>query len=91
MRISPNFILREVAGEFIVIPVGEAARNLSGLIALNGSAKFLFDLLQADRTEKELLNAMLNAYDIDEPTAAADISEFLEMLREQRMLIEPSM
>ena len=91
MRIAPNFILREVAGEFIVIPVGEAARNLSGLIALNGSGKFLFDLLKSERTEKELVSSMLETYDVDEKTAAADVSAFLDMLREQRMLIESNM
>lgn len=86
MRIAPDFILREIAGESIVIPVGEAARHLSGLIALNESGRFLFDLLQTDRSEQELVEAMLDAYDVDPATAAADVAEFIALLQEQRML-----
>lgn len=88
MHIAPDFILREIAGESIVIPVGEAARHLSGLIALNESGRFLFDLLQTERAEQELVEAMLDAYDVDSATAQADVAEFLELLRQQHMLAE---
>lgn len=88
MRINPDFILREIAGESIVIPTGEAARHLSGLIALNQSGKFLFELLQTEHTQEELVSEMLSAYEVDEATATADIADFLQMMRENRMLTE---
>lgn len=88
MRISPDFILREVAGEAIVIPVGEAARHLSGLIALNESGRFLYQLMAQERTEEELVNAMLDTYEVDPTTAAADVAEFLALLREHHMLAD---
>ena len=88
MRIHPDFILREVAGESILIPVGEASRHLSGLIALNGSGKLLYVLLQTERSEEELVRAILDTYEVDAETAAADVAEFLGLLRENRMLIE---
>ena len=59
MRIKSEFILREVAGESILIPTGEAAKRLSGLIALNESARFLYEKLKTERTEEELVRAML--------------------------------
>lgn len=88
MQISPDYILREVAGESIVIPVGNAARHLSGLIALNESARFLFDLLRTPRSEEELIRAMLDTYEVDPQTAASDVSEFISLLRAHRMLVE---
>ena len=60
MRIKSEFILREVAGESILIPTGEAAKRLSGLIALNESARFLYEKLKTERTEEELVRAMLD-------------------------------
>ena len=71
-----------------MIPTGEASRRLSGLISLNHSGKFLFELLQSERTYDELVEAMLDAYDVDAQTAAADVSEFLGLLRKNRMLLE---
>lgn len=88
MRINPDFILREVAGEVIAIPTGEAARNFSGLIAFNNSGRFLCELLKNDCTVSDLITAMLEAYDVDEATAKRDVLSFLEMLRSNSMLIE---
>lgn len=88
MHIVPGFIVREIAGDTVAIPCGEAAKNLSGLIALNGSGKFLFDLLQNPQTEQSLLKAMLDTFNTDENTALCDIREFLTVLRNASVLVE---
>ncbi len=88
MHIVPGFILREVAGEIIAIPSGEAANSLSGLVALNSSGKFLFELLQTEQTVESLTDAMLETYDIDHDTAQADVQEFLEVFRKSGILAE---
>jgi hypothetical protein len=88
MHVVPGFVVREIAGETIAIPAGAAARELSGLLALNGSGQFLFELLQTEQTEDSLVKAMLETYEIDEATARADIAEFLEILRSNGVLVE---
>lgn len=88
MHIVPGFVVREIAGETIAIPAGAAARELSGLLALNGSGKFLFQLLQSEQTEDSLIQSLLDTYDTDPATARADVSEFLEILRTNTLLVE---
>ena len=88
MRIVPGFMVREIAGETIAIPSGEAARQLSGLVALDGSGHFLFELLQTEQTLDTLVDAMCDEYDVDETTARSDIREFLDILQEHHMLID---
>jgi hypothetical protein len=88
MRIIPGFVVRQIAGETIAIPAGPAARELSGLLALNGSGQFLFQQLQNEQTEDSLVNAMLETYEIDEATARADVVEFVEILRNSGVLAE---
>lgn len=90
MRIVPGFLLRRIAGETVAIPSGDAAHRLSGLIALNGSGEFLFELLQTEQTEQSLTEGMLDRYEIDEETARQDVAEFLAMLRESGLLDEHS-
>ncbi len=90
MQIVPGFLLREVAGEILAVPTNEAAQQLSGLMSLNNSGKFLFNLLQQNQTKEHLLEAFLQAYDIDVETAQADIQEFLNHLAENGLLtLEP--
>lgn len=88
MRIVPGFVVRQIAGETIAIPAGPAARQLSGLLALNGSGKLLFDLLQSEQTEQSLVQALLDHYEIDAATAQADVTEFLQTLRSNGVLQE---
>lgn len=88
MRMVPGFILREIAGNTVAIPTGEAARHLSGLAAFNGTGKFLFSLLQSEQSEESLTEALLSDYEVSRETAAADVAQFLSVLRENHMLIE---
>lgn len=90
MHISPDYILRDVAGQSIVIPTGSAALDFSGLISLNETARFLFTLLQSEQvySQQELVEKMLETYEIDATTAAADVAEFIAMLQEHHMLAE---
>lgn len=88
MRILPGFIVREIADQILGIPTGESARALSGLVALNDSGRFLFELLQTSHTEEELVCAMVEEYDVDADTARGDVSEFLDFLRRNQLLDE---
>lgn len=88
MHIVSGFVVRQIAGETIAIPSGPAAQALSGLLALNGSGKLLFDLLQTPQTEDSLVQALLEGYEIDTDTARGDVTEFLEILRQNGVLLE---
>lgn len=88
MHITPGFLIRQIAGDTLAIPTGEAAHRLSGLLALNGSGAFLFEKLQTERSVQDLVNAMIEEYEVDETTARTDVLEFLENLRKNEMLVE---
>lgn len=88
MRISDQFMLRQVADEALVIPVGEAALKVKGLIGLSESGSLLYSRLQDGCTEEDLVRALLAEYDIDADTARADTRSFLEQMRRMGILIE---
>lgn len=81
MKIKDGYLLREVAGNHVVVPTGKATLDFNGVITLNGAGTFLWKLLNTEKTEQELLPALLEEYEIDEATAKADLSEFLEKLK----------
>jgi hypothetical protein len=89
MHIVPGFVVRQIAGETVAIPAGAAARALSGLLALNGSGRLLFERLQTEQTEDSLVEFLLEQYEIDRNTAEADVAEFLDTLRSSGVLVEP--
>ena len=81
MRVSKDLILREVAGEYILIPVGQAALKIHGMINLSESAVLLWKKLQEDCSEEDLVNALLKEYEIDYNTAQADVRELIEQMQ----------
>lgn len=86
MKIKDGFILREVAGNHIVVPVGQTSIDFNGMINLNETGAFIWQHLTEDITETELLTAMMQQYDVDEPTAQKDISAFVQKLKENDLL-----
>ena len=88
MRVSSDFILREIAGEFMLVPVGAAAASLNGLIVLNECGSTIFKALATEQTQEDLVKAVLAEYEVDAQTAAADVEDFLTQLRGIGALIE---
>ena len=88
MKVSNDFILREIAGEYLLVPVGAAAAKFNGLITLNETAHTIFQALSEDRTPEELTAVVISEYEVDAETARADVDEFVQQLREIGALVE---
>ena len=85
MKIKEGFILREVAGQTVVLPTGDEL-DLNLMITLNGTGKFLWELLQAETDEDALVNALLGEYDVDADTARKAVKAFVGKLAENGFL-----
>ena len=86
MTLNHEFVLREVAGETLLVPVGSATLSLNGMLVLNGCGRFLWEQLPAVATEDELVDALLKEYDVDRQTACRDVHDFLAQLRKLDIL-----
>lgn len=82
MKIKDNFILRKISDAFVVVPIGDAVVDFSGLINLNETGAFLFEKLQEGAEEKDLVNALLKEYNVDENTAKEDVKKFIDKLKD---------
>ncbi len=86
MKIKNGFLLRKVGEQNIVVAIGDESRDFNGIIRLNETGRFLWEKLQSETTEKNLVSAMLLEYDIDEATAENDTVDFIESLKEANLL-----
>ena len=86
MKIRNGFMLRKVGGQNVVVAVGAASRDFNGIIKLNETGAFLWELLKSERTPEELTEARLAEYDIDRETASADVEAFAERLSRAELL-----
>lgn len=80
MKIKEGFLLREVAGNTVIVPVGEETVDFNGIITINETSKFIWNLLEKGIDKEELLRIFLAEYDVSEDVAKADIADFLQIL-----------
>ncbi len=88
MKVKKDYILRQVADEYILIPVGQAALNTKGLIRLSESGYLLYERMQKECDAKELVELLLSEYDVSEEAATSDVQSFLNQMKTIGMLEE---
>ena len=86
MKIKDGFILREVAGSYLVVAVGNAVKEFGGIVNLNETGAFLWRLLEKSSTEPEMVDALLNEYEVDRETVEKDVKAFVEKLTEAKLV-----
>lgn len=78
MKIKDGFILRNVAGNHVVVPIGQATIDFNGMMSLNETGAFLFEKLQQGITRDELVEALISEYDVAQDIAAKDVDNFIK-------------
>ena len=77
MKVDKEFVLREIAGDYIIIPTGKTVLEFNGLITVNEVGVSLWKMLQREVTLEELIQGILAEYEVEESVAREDIQEFL--------------
>ena len=90
MKVQNEFVLREIAGDYVIIQTGKTVLTFNGLITVNEVGADLWKMLQSEVTFDDLLKGILETYDVDEETAREDIQEFLDTLIEGGILDKPA-
>ncbi|MFQ9516152.1 MAG: PqqD family protein [Eubacterium sp.] len=78
MKIKEGFILRNVAGNNVVVPIGKATIDFNGMMSLNDTGAFLFKKLIEGITREELIRAVMEEYQIEEELATKDVDDFIK-------------
>ena len=79
MKIKDGFVLQEVAGDTVVLPV-DAALNMNMMITLNDTGRFIWQLMEQETDEAAIVSALLAEYDVDADTAAKCVADFVAKL-----------
>ena len=75
MRISDQFILRQIAGEYIIIPTGQTTLKFNGMITVNEQGAFLWEALKEEITEDALVDAVLAELRFESRAQAVAVGE----------------
>ena len=86
MKIKEGFVVREIAGQSVVVALGEASKSFNGIIKLNETGRVIWDKLTEGAEKEDIVKAILDEYEIDRDTVEKDIDTFVATLKENNIL-----
>ncbi|MGM9535423.1 MAG: PqqD family protein [Intestinibacter sp.] len=88
MKLKEGFVFRKIAGDNVIVPIGEQIQRFNGLIKVNDSAAFLWNLLKEEITQEKLIDKLIEEYQIDSSLATSDVENFINILKQNDMIEE---
>ena len=86
MKLKKGFVLHTSGSENLMVAVGKATREFSGMVRSNETAQFLLKHMEKEVTEEQLTEALMREYDVDRSTAARDVHRFAEKMQKEGFL-----
>lgn len=81
MKVKEEFVFREIAGDYIIVPTGNATLGLNGMLVVNEVGASIWKMLEDEMTFEELVAGIREEYEVEEDVARRDVEEFLEKLK----------
>lgn len=82
MTIKKKLLKRSIGGECFLVPLGKTVYEANGLFVLTEMGEFIWDRLPDAESEEEILREILAEYEVEEPVARTDLTQFMDKLRE---------
>ena len=89
MKIKEGFLVKKILDDYLVIPTGDNIVDFSVAVSLNESGAFLWQQLTEEKSQEDLVDALLSEYDLtDKAVANSDVEEFVSLLKLHNFLNE---
>ena len=87
-NVRVNFLLREVAGESVLVPVGEAGVFENSVISLNETCSFLWKLFREPRSAEDVIAEARKEYSDPDGEMEQGIKDFIREYLQYGLLKE---
>lgn len=81
-----NYVLRQIAGEYLAVPISNEAGDDANIVILNPVSQIIWGKLENGADFNEILKAVTAEFDVSDEEATDDIKEFLNGLEEAKLL-----
>lgn len=80
MKLKKDFVLRQIADTWVVLPLGQETIGFNGMLTLNESGALLWKALETGADADALVSVLTGEYIVSESQAQKDVEEFLHKL-----------
>lgn len=81
-----NFLLREVAGEYLLVPLIDGETQFNSIITMNETGAFIWKRLEDNLSYNQIAEEMTREYNVTYKQAVADVQEYINYLKEKDII-----
>lgn len=81
MKIKDGFIMKDVAGSKVVLPLGERQTEIRGIITFNDIGAEVFNMLDGTNSVEEIIAKIVKDYDAPYEIVKSDVEKLIEKMR----------
>ena len=88
MRVKDQLVLREIAGQYIIVPIMERVKEVPSMVYISSSAAYLWQHMEGrEFTLDELVDLIISKHkNVTREKAQEDIITFLQILARNNIL-----
>ena len=86
MKIREGFLLRNAAGNNVVVPIGQATLDFNGMMSLNETGAFIFSKMLDGTTKEQLIEDLISEYEVERKIAQKDVDDFIKKVEGEGLL-----
>ncbi|MBO7197681.1 MAG: PqqD family protein [Tidjanibacter sp.] len=89
MRLKSDYKVRRIAGESVIVRMGEQNVRMTSIISLNPTSEWLWQQLSNQEFDAEKVADLLTSeYEVEREVALVDAAKWIEMLRKANLVEE---
>lgn len=77
---NEQVVSRKIVDELILVPMRKDVADMETLYTLNEVGARVYELIDGTRPVREIVNTIVNEFDVTEPQATSDVRAFIEQL-----------
>jgi len=77
---SANIVTRKTGNEYVLVPIANNIADMNSVYTLNETAAFIWEHLDGKKSLREIVDCLIEEYDIDFDSASKDMSEFIDKM-----------
>ncbi len=85
---NEQVVWRKIVDELILVPMRKDVADMETLYTLNEVGARVYELIDGKRSLREIVNSIVNEFEVTEQQAESDVSEFIEQLLEVESIHE---
>lgn len=83
-------VTRKILDDTILVPIRGNLADMQRIFSLNPVAEHVWENLDGEKKMGEILDTILDRFDVDRQTASADFENFIDELAKENLIVEIS-